>query len=161
MSKIFSIDDKKDLANRIQKIKRKNILKKIMKIIIKNNEKYLENNNGVYMFFHNLKNETYSELEICLKSIEKKIKNKSNLTNESPLSDTKYKPYIEKNNNILNQSNILRLSNTEKNLIKRKAYDKKIENNSKSTPLSDYIFSSKKKVTLINNFLSFIINLKN
>ena len=48
--------------------------------------------------------------------------------------------------NILNQSNILRLSNTEKNLIKRKAYDKKIENNSKSTPLSDYIFSSKKKV---------------
>ena len=147
MSKIFSIDDKKDLANRIQKIKRKKYLKKIMKIIIKNNEKYLENNNGVYMFFHNLKNETYSELEICLKSIEKKIKNKSNLTNESPLSDTKYKPYIEKNNNILNQSNILRLSNTEKNLIKRKAYDKKIENNSKSTPLSDYIFSSKKKVT--------------
>lgn len=114
MSKtISSIDNKDDLIN-------------IVKIIDKHNDDIVngitENNNGIFMFFHNLTYETYVELEGFL----------NELNNEQIQTTEKqeYTPYTE--NEFQRQKGIspkLKYSNTEKNIIRKKnKYERNLKN---------------------------------
>ena len=143
MELLFNYELKKELAKEIEKIKKKKYLLNILKIIFENepNKKFIENDNGIFMFFHNYKNETY----IKIKNYIKKIKNnKKNTTSEDSitLSENKYIPYESDNANMSNlKINSIRLSNKEKNLIKRKVF---------SNNLKKSINTSKNEISNIN-----------
>jgi len=127
----YTYAEKKRLANEIRSIKKKKYLNKIGKIIIKYNNKFVENNNGTFMFFNNFKNETYVELdELLLKIKNKKKLEKISEMSDKSLSDSNYQPYISDDINLSNESSF-KLSNKEKNLIKRKEYSKKLDNEDK------------------------------
>lgn len=128
-SKIFSLDDKKKLKEKIEKNNSREIIEKIKNIILKNNPQlsYTQNSSGVLLFFHNLTNETYEKIELLLKkhdaekikSIEILSDEKANITFDT-ITNLKEPPL---NNH--------RLSSLEKNIIKKKDYYEKLkeENN--------------------------------
>lgn len=137
MTKSYSHDKKERLVSRINKIKRKKDLVKIYKIITDNNEiNTNQNDNGIFIVFNNLSDDTYHKINILLNSIENR--SKSSISNSSAMSDEcniDYKPYA--NDDFPSQSGIspkLKYSNREKNIIKRKRYDINInsENNEES-----------------------------
>ena len=70
--KEYNYKNKKKLANELSNIKKKKYLNKIGLIIMKYNNKYVENDNGTFMFFNNLTQETYIELDELLTKIKKK-----------------------------------------------------------------------------------------
>lgn len=172
MNKTYSHNRKERLVNKIMKIKRKRDLVKIFSIIQQsqssssNSDNVTENNNGIFMYFHNLSVETYLKLEECINEINKKNKKLSNnqnacsednnsihseesrsdklvdnTVNNDPLA-TKYTPYASSEFAYQNDFNPrLKYSNKEKNLIKRHRYDKNIdkENNvNKSVVYCDF-----------------------
>lgn len=53
----------------INKIKKKEHVKQIYKIIKNSGHQYTKNKNGVFFLFHNLKEETYNELENYIMNI--------------------------------------------------------------------------------------------
>jgi hypothetical protein len=128
-SRLFTLDDKKKLKEKIEKLNTRELIEKIKNIILKNNPQLsvTQNSSGVLLFFHNLTNETYEKIELLLKkhdaekikSIEILSDEKSNLTSEQVLN---LKEPIHNNN---------RLSSLEKNIIKKKDYYEKLkeENN--------------------------------
>lgn len=124
--KEYNYKNKKKLANELSNIKKKKYLNKIGLIIMKYNNKYVENDNGTFMFFNNLTQETYIELDELLTKIKKKKKLNEQYVSEKSLSDSNYQPYISEDNNLSNDSSI-KFSNKEKNLIKRKQYSKKLD----------------------------------
>ena len=122
----YDYSKKTILVKKINKIKKKEYLINIFKIIIKDNKDFSENNNGIFIFFHNLTDETYEKLELYVNYIYKlHFKN-----NNSELSDT------IKNSDIIstleNKKEILlsnNLSNKEKSLLRRKKYEEYITHN--------------------------------
>ena len=122
----YDYSKKTMLVKKINKIKKKEYLLNIFKIIIKYNKEFSENNNGIFIFFHNLTDETYEKLEMYVNYIYKlHFKN-----NNSELSDT------IKNSDIIstleNKKEILlsnNLSNKEKSLLRRKKYEEYITHN--------------------------------
>jgi hypothetical protein len=68
---IFDFISKKNLANRISRIKQKEVLVKIMKLIKKENPYYTENDNGIYVCFQNLSNQTYNDINDIVTEFEK------------------------------------------------------------------------------------------
>lgn len=54
---------KMELVKKINKIKKKEYLINIFKIITSSSDDYSENNNGIFIFFHNLSDEIYEKLE--------------------------------------------------------------------------------------------------
>lgn len=128
--KQYSHKEKKRLASELSEIKKKKYLNKIGLIIMKYNNKYVENDNGTFMFFNNFKEETYDELDKLLTKIKKKKKISKNFVSEKSLSDSNYQPYMSDDNNLSNDSSI-KFSNKEKNIIKRKQYSKKLDKEDK------------------------------
>lgn len=118
--KKYTHSKKEKLVEKINKLKKKEDYIEIYKIISKNNDTPIkELDNSILLFFHNLKNKTYYEIENFLegKITEKKINDLSECTEE-------YKPYSQDDfitPKIMNTK--LKYSNKEKNLIKRKRYD--------------------------------------
>ncbi len=119
---------KKKLANKIKKIKKKDDVAKILNIILDDNPSYMENKNGLFMFFHKLNDSTYEKIENELKLINKRKKYYTESINSETVSDKKeYKPYTQ--DEFPSQQGIspkLKFSNREKSLIKRRRYDKHI-----------------------------------
>lgn len=128
-SKIFTLDDKKKLKEKIEKNKSREIIEKIKNIILKNNPQlsYTQNSSGVLLFFHNLTNETYEKIDLILKKHDaEKIKS------IDILSDEKTSITFDTITNLKEpQQNNNRLSSLEKNIIKKKDYYEKLkeENN--------------------------------
>jgi hypothetical protein len=126
----YSHEQKEKLARKINKIKNKQKLIDILKIIQKD-ELYggiTENDNGLFMLFHKLNDETYFKIEKILK---KNIKTTSDNPNTEPYTDSAHTEsynentitsYSADNYQFDNQSR-LKYSNKEKNIIKRKLYD--------------------------------------
>jgi hypothetical protein len=119
----FDYSKKLQLVRKINKIKKKDYLLNIFKIIIKDNKDFSENNNGVFIFFHNLTDETYEKLEMYVNYIFKL--HQKNISSE--LSDS------IKNSDIIstyeNKKEILiagNLSNKEKSILRRKKYEEYI-----------------------------------
>ena len=93
-NKIFTINDKKKIVNRIEKIKNKKIYLKIFKIIHNDNCKYTFNSNGVFLNITNLQNNVLYKIEQLLDKYDKIFLEK-NCQN-----DNKLKLFINLNNNI-------------------------------------------------------------
>ena len=96
----------------------------------------MENNNGVFMFFHKLKNETYIKIDDELKKISASKKSNTESDNSE---NRKYTPYAA--DEFPSQKGIspkLKFSNREKSLIKRRRYDKNINKDVES----DVIYTS-------------------
>jgi len=115
-----------EIVKKINKIKKKEYLIEIFKIITSKTDDYSENNNGVFIFFHNLSDDTYEKVETYVNNIyklHKQITNTANIFN-SELSDS----------NILSEtieiSNIDKnLSNKEKMIMRRKKYEEYLNHN--------------------------------
>lgn len=71
----YNYDFKINLKNKIERIKKKSHLVKIFMIINEENssnsenKEYLENNNGIFMYIHNLKDSTYKKLDTYINSL--------------------------------------------------------------------------------------------
>jgi hypothetical protein len=122
MNEVYGYDKKKKLADRISKLKNKEDMVKIVEIIKKDNVNITENANGVFMFFNKLDNNTYYKIEAYLKSC--RISNNS--TNTFSDINTSEKSCTEEN--IQEDESVIKYSNREKNLIKRKRYNDLINN---------------------------------
>ena len=112
----YPYEKKKLLADRIGEVRKKEHMKKIFAIIRKENPQITENNNGIFLFFHNYNTSTYVEIEQYLDSI-KKDSNSSERLEYTPYATDEF----SKQNNI---SPKLKYSNKEKILIKKHRYDK-------------------------------------
>ena len=93
-------------------------------------EDYNINNNGVFVFFHNLPDEVYERVEIYVNNIYKMHKKSSNILNSiynSDLSDSQF--MLSDTVEIENEK---MLSNKEKLIMKRKKYEKYLDQNQKN-----------------------------
>lgn len=129
LKKKYDYSRKMELVKKIQKIKKSDYLINIFKIIKIYSKKYNINNNGIFVFFHDLSDEAYESIENYVNSIYKLHKKSSNKINiydseysesqiiQSILSDT-----IELNNE-------KELSNKEKVIKRRKNYAKYLDQN--------------------------------
>ena len=128
MSDKYTHDEKLKLAGKIKKIKKKEDMARILNIILEDNPKYMENKNGMFMFFHKLEPCTYAKIEKELRLINKKSKCYTDSINSESVSEKKeYVPYIQ--DEFPSQQGMspkLKFSNREKSLIKRRRYDKHI-----------------------------------
>jgi len=124
----YDYSKKLQLVKKINKIKKKDYLLNIFKIILKDNKDFSENNNGVFIFFHNLSDETYEKLEMYVNYIFKLHQKNSN----SELSDSIKNSDIISSIAISNGDNKKEihiagnLSNKEKLLLRRKKYEEYI-----------------------------------
>jgi hypothetical protein len=110
---VFTHNEKKILASKIENITNKKEYKKIFKIIYENNCNYIENDNGIYLNLNILNDETLLKIKDFLEVFE-------NNKNIIP-TPKEYIPYCSDDN-----SSDVKLSIQEKNLLK------KYKNNSKS-----------------------------
>jgi hypothetical protein len=67
----YDYDKKMEIVKKISKIKKKEYLIQLFKIITQDNKDYTENNNGIFIFFHNLSDDTYDKLETYINYIYK------------------------------------------------------------------------------------------
>jgi 23S rRNA A2030 N6-methylase RlmJ len=137
--KISKYDHNKkiELANKINKIKKKEYLVQIFKLIASESKDFTENTNGVFVFFHNLDDDIYEKVESYVNHIYKLHKKKNSIKNilSSELSDS----IINCSDNI--DSEILEseidlginkeLSNKEKMIMRRKKYEEYLTQNQK------------------------------
>ncbi len=135
MSKKYSYDDMEKLSQRIQKIKKKKNLEEIRDIIIENNSdiNITENSYGIYLCFNQLTQKTFQKLEKYVKNyfdIEKN--NKTSSAYNIPYSSTNDEENVKYSTNdfLYEQNSRLKFSNKEKNLIKKRLYDKALKINS-------------------------------
>ena len=130
IKKKYDYGKKMDLVKKIKKIKKSDYLINIFKIIKTYSKKYNINNNGIFVFFHDLSDEAYESIEKYVDSIyklhKKSSSNKINICDseysesqmiQSILSDT-----IELNNE-------KELSNKEKVIMNRKKYERYLHKN--------------------------------
>jgi hypothetical protein len=122
---------KAELAKNINKIKKKEYLVNIFRILTSSSKDYTENTNGVFIFFHNLSDEVYEKVDAYINLIFKLHKKKSSLKsiltselseNIQILSDTCCSDNIE-------FDNIKELSNKEKMIMRRKKYEEYLNQN--------------------------------
>lgn len=120
----YSTSKKKKLVNRIGKLKKKKEYHDIYNIIQKNDDVPVKHSdNEVILFFHNLNNKTYIEIE---KYLDSKLNDYKENRNDSEMTE-EYKSYSQ--DDFPDEKNIdskFKYSNKEKNLIKRKRYDKSL-----------------------------------
>lgn len=146
MSCTFSIETKKSLANRIQKINDKKSLTTIKKIITDNNPELdeMKNSNGIFLKFNNLSNVTYKKIKTFLDSYEKQKKKNEirNKLRESELLSEEINFITETSDNNTNNLRKYKLTNEETNLINRIKYEKTLEENAKDIIESSEDYSS-------------------
>lgn len=98
----------------------------IFKIITKDSKDFSENNNGVFIFFHNLCDETYEKLEVYVNYIYKIYYKNNNSELSDTLNNSDIISAIENKKEILIPNN---LSNKEKLILRRKRYEEYITHN--------------------------------
>lgn len=116
---------KKKLAKRIESVRTKKDIQRIKKIIFKNNPEIdtLKEQSNIFMHFHNLTDQTYEELDDHLnnrklRECEKKINSIENIDHTLSSESS-----CRKNN----ERNDYKYSNKEKNIIRRREYEKKLK----------------------------------
>lgn len=123
----FSFEKKKKMAAKISIMTNKDQLRKIRDIIFSENQNVSarKNNEGYLMYFQNYTNETYYKLEKYLNKIEKeKLEKQTRALTET--SDQLLLSSEDPNTDYTLSRSRLRYSNTEKRLMKRRDYEKKI-----------------------------------
>jgi len=126
IKRIYDHNKKMELVKKINKIKKKEYLLDIFKIILLYSKDYTENNNGVFVFFHNLDDNVYAQIESYVNNIYKIHKKNSNILNiyNSDLSET-----FVSNSDTIEIENDKSLSNKEKIIMRRKKYEKYLNQN--------------------------------
>jgi hypothetical protein len=129
--KEITYNKKLEIVKKINKIKKKEYLLNIFKIITTYSEEYTENTNGVFIFFHNLPDEAYEKIENYLNVIYK-LHLKSDIKNifDSELSDINITETIYNNIEMNNQHKDL--TNKEKMILRRKKYEEYLQQNQNS-----------------------------
>jgi hypothetical protein len=121
----YSFEQKERLARRIQKLRKQKYLSDIESIIVKHNPSLdiTTNPSGKFMYFQDLRKDTYYALE---RYVRKLLKYRTlSETSEGTQYSSEFKQYSEDDDPFSNNPK-LRYSNKERNLIKRKIYDKQI-----------------------------------
>ena len=125
----YDYSKKLQLVRKINKIKKKDYLINIFKIILKDNKDFSENNNGVFIFFHNLADETYEKLELYVNYIFKLHQKNTNSELSDSIRNSDIISTITSGINSDNKKEIhinSNLSNKEKSLLRRKKYEEYI-----------------------------------
>jgi hypothetical protein len=145
MDKEYKIDDIKKLLSKIENVKDKKHIEKIKSIIFKENPNMstTKKSSGTLLFFHNLSQITYKKLDIFFMKLEKEKLEllSASMSAQDNNSDTYTSDKIESTS----QTNVVKLSNSERKIIKRKDYYNQI-NNTKTDDLyvsDDDIFLKK------------------
>jgi hypothetical protein len=118
MSEPYSYSKKKKLANMLSKLKKKEDMINIMNIISGSEDVNItENQNGLFLIFDNLHDNTYYKIEKYLSSLKKSL--------SSEISDTssdkkKYTSYYNEDS-ITSQD--IKYTSKERNIIKRQRYE--------------------------------------
>lgn len=126
--KKYNYEQKMNLVNKINKIKKTEYLINIFKIVKLFSDSYIINNNGIFILFNNLNNEAYEKIESYLNEIYKMHKKQINLeTSDFECSDNKLiKSILSDTIEFENEKN---LSNKEKLIMRRKKYEKYLTQN--------------------------------
>ncbi len=150
MDKIYNHDDMEKLIDKIKKIKKKKNLTDIRDIIINNNPELniTENAYGIHMCFNKLTQKTFYKLDKYIRSMNDKIKTTDTATattniediNES-LNDCK----INQEGYMYENNSRLKFSNKEKNIIKKRMYDKALKINSEINDYEKNLIEQNKK----------------
>lgn len=160
----YSFEQKERLARRIQKLRKPKYFKDIENIITKHNPDLdiTTNPSGKFMYFQDLKSGTYYALEKYVNKI-LKLKtfsetsagaganaNASAGANASPGFSSEITKYSENDeDDTFSNNSRLKYSNKERNLIKRKIYDKKINTtDDEVNELNEFRSSTEEKTKL-------------
>lgn len=122
MSNRYTHQEKKRLAEKIGKIKKKEYLIKILKIIKKEKQGITSNDNGLLMYFHDLNDDTYDLISEVVEEYE--VEHTEDNVDKIFIEKASYQPYAT--DEFPSQSKIspkLKYSNKEKNILKRRRYD--------------------------------------
>ena len=119
--KIFTHQEKKKMVYRIEQIKNKKYYIKLFKIINKDNIKFTDNCNGIFINMNSLSDESLIKINNFLDLINKTKNTIDNDTINSS-NDVDYKPYSHDEFSDY-KSYGPKLSNYEKNIIKRNRYN--------------------------------------
>ncbi len=114
-----------ELKKKIEKIKKKEYLLDIFKIITSETKDYSENNNGVFIFFHDLSDDTYEKVESYVNNIYKMYKNNIN-NNSTSIFNSEISESI---NDYPDKDNDRNLTNKEKMILRRKKYEEYLTHN--------------------------------
>lgn len=143
--KMYTFEDLERLANRISKIKKKKYLENIRDIIISCNPNIniTENSNGILLIFNGLRNDTYSKIHKYIKKYENEKLNTITISSSPDMKNQDGENIKEEHHNnisdnpsndinklssdaLFNGNSRLKYSNREKNIIKKKMYDKEL-----------------------------------
>lgn len=125
----YDYTKKMELIKKIQKIKKSEYLINIFKIIKLESKKYNINNYGIFVMFHDLSDEVYENIENYVNSIYKLHKKPLNIVNiyDSEYSENQLIQSILSDK--IELDNEKNLSNKEKVILKRKKYEKYLDQN--------------------------------
>ena len=138
MTNTYTFDKKKKLLDRINKLSSRADFEQIKKIILEKNPELdsMKNQNGLFLQFNYLSDDTYLELAGYLDKSDKiklkKLKNEIMQTSEAFSDDTTTNCGSEKN-----MSKKLRLTNTESHIINRVKYEKELKKNESMTDVEE------------------------
>jgi hypothetical protein len=138
MDNIYTFDKKKKLMERINKLTSRSSFEQVKKIIVENNQELesMQNQNGLFLQFNNLNNDTYIELTSYLDKLDKanlkRMKDEIMETSEAISDEDTFNGGSEKN-----MSKKLRLTNTESHIINRVKYEKELEKNNNMTDIEE------------------------
>jgi hypothetical protein len=129
IKKKYDYTKKMELVKKIQKIKKSEYLINIFKIIKMESKNYNVNNNGIFVMFHDLSDEIYENIENYVDSIYKLHKKSMNIINiyDSEYSENQLIQSILSDK--IELDNEKNLSNKEKVIMKRKKYEKYLDQN--------------------------------
>lgn len=128
MPSTYTHNRKVRLRNKIQKLSKKEDCVKVVELIktdpVFKLDGVSQNSNGIFMYFHELDDETYN----CLNTLMKNIKKRDDeITKRNTIDLEETTPYAEEEfPSMKGVSAKIKYSNREKNLIKRKDYDRKL-----------------------------------
>ncbi len=152
---VYTYQQKKILADKLGRIKSKTILTNVFKIIHQDTQQFTENDNGVFVIFNNLSNETYYKIDCYLNSMKKNrnVINDSDSEQNIVLSDSANSNKSRKLSETQldeNYESKLKYSNKEKSIIKRQIYEslstESINSNVVYTPYEHSSDSPDKKI---------------
>lgn len=129
IKKKYDYAKKMELVKKIQKIKKSEYLINIFKIIKLHSKKYNVNNNGIFVMFHDLSDEVYENIENYVNSIYKLHKKPLNIVNvyENEYSENQLIQSIL--SDTIELDNEKNLSTKEKVIMRRKKYEKYLDQN--------------------------------
>ena len=128
----YKIDDIKKLLLKIEQVTEKKLIEKIKNIIFKENPELTitKKSSGTLLFFHNLSQNTYKKLDAYFLKLEKEKIESITATISDGLDDTSDVKSDKKTDE--EPKHIVKLSNSEKKIMKRKEYYNQINSDNKT-----------------------------